>query len=156
MNLISEVGWQVVQEIKQLNFGVIEYLEMILKSFILRRVVGWKTSCCCCNRRFWLSSWIFLDWFYYHRFFVIFVNDKAGNSQGTGINSTYGFKTMMKTCPCIHSTFGIGISVDPSHSHGACVLQRDHFGWSFGVSCHLTMGAPEGPYRWRRVLRTIW
>ena len=41
------------------------------------------------------------------------------------------------------------------HHHGAGVTQRGHFDMILGVSGQVTAGAPEGPYRRRRVLRTM-
>ena len=61
----------------------------------------------------------------------------------------------MKTCPGNHSTFPIGPIDDLSCSRGAGAVQNGHLGGHLGSPGHLTMGAPEGPYRGRRVLRTI-
>ena len=61
----------------------------------------------------------------------------------------------MKTCPSSHSTFPIGPIDDLSDSHGAGAVQRGHFGGHFGSPGHMTMEPPEGPYRGRRVLRTM-
>ena len=84
----------------------------------------------------------------------IFPPQESGTRPSSGAHSTYGIKTMMKTCPGSHSTFRIGRLDDLSYSHGAGASQRGHFGRYFGSPGHLTVRAPEGSPGGRRVLRT--
>ena len=86
----------------------------------------------------------------------IFPPQKSGVRPSSGAHSTYGIKTMMKTCPGSHSTFRIGRLDDLSYCHGAGASQRGHFGGYFGSPGHLTVRAPEGSPGGRRVLRTIY
>ena len=85
----------------------------------------------------------------------IFPPQKSRVRPSSGAHSTYGIKTMMKTCPGSHSTFRIGRLDDLSYCHGAGASQRGHFGGYFGSPGHLTVRAPEGSPGGRRVLRTI-
>ena len=85
-------------------------------------------------------SWVNSNNINFRPFFTI---RKPESSRETRINFPYEIKIIIKTCLGCLSTFDQWTLNCLSYPHGAGVLQRGHFGGSFGVTWPPDHGSPR-------------